>query len=152
MQWATDRPREKVKGVTGMIRFGWRRQLGVMLLPMALATGAYGLTAANTVPDNDAGDGTVAVTGYTVSVIDYNLNATDPYDIDSVDFLLTADDGSYERPDTIKVRLDVSSNVWYACAGQNDATATAETFLCDTTVGTQAKVVDVDELRVVAAE
>jgi len=135
-----------------MIRFGWRRQLGVMLLPMALATGAYGLTAANTVPDNDAGDGTVAVTGYTVSAIDYNLNATNPYDIDSVDFHLTADDGSYELPDTIKIRLDASTTVWYACTNQADADADSESFDCDTTVGTQATVVDTDELRVVAAE
>lgn len=135
-----------------MKRLGPQRRLGALLLPMVLATGAYGLTASNTVPDNDAGDGTQAVTGYTVSVIDYNLNATNPYNIDSVDFLLTANDGSYERPDTIKVRLDSDTAVWYACDGQNDATATAETFDCDTTVGTQATVANTDELRVVAAE
>ena len=131
---------------------GLRRQVGVLLLPMVLATGAYGLTAANTVPDNDAGDGTDVVTGYTVSVIDYNLNATNPYNIDSVDFHLTADDGSYELPDTIKIRLDSSTTVWYACAAQADADVDSETFLCDTTVGTQATVADTDELRVVAAE
>ena len=131
---------------------GLRRQVGVLLLPMVLATGAYGLTAANTVPDNDAGDGTVTVSGYTVSAIDYNLNATNPYNVDSVDFLLTADDGSYELPDTIKIRLNSATTVWYSCAGQGVATATDQTFLCDTTVGTQATVANTDELRVVAAE
>lgn len=135
-----------------MKRLGLQRRMGALLLPMVLATGAYGLTAANTVPDSDAGDGTDAVTGYAVSVVDYNLNATNPYNIDSVDFLLTASDGSYELPDNVKVRLDVSANVWYTCTGQGVATATNQTFLCDTTVGTQATVADTDELRVVAAE
>lgn len=135
-----------------MKRLGLQRRMGALLLPMVLATGAYGLTAANTVPDNDAGDGTVTVSGYTVSVIDYNLDGTNPYNIASVDFLLTADDGSYELPDTIKIRLDSDTAVWYSCAGQGVATATNQTFLCDTTVGTQATVANTDELRVVAAE
>lgn len=135
-----------------MKRLGPQRRLGALLLPMVLATGAYGLTASNTVPDNDAGDGTQVVTGYTVSVIDYNLNATNPYNVDSVDFLLTANDGSYEEPDTIKVRLDSDTAVWYVCAPQGDADVDSETFDCDTTVGTQATVANTDELRVVAAE
>lgn len=135
-----------------MKRLGLRRHLGAVLLPMVLATGAYGLTAANTVPDVDAGDGTDVVTGYAVSAVDYNLNTTNPYNIDSVDFLLTASDTTYELPDTVKIRLDVSANAWYSCTGQGVATATNQTFLCDTTVGTQATVADTDELRVVAAE
>jgi len=138
-----------------MKRFGMmRRGVGVLLLPMVLATGAYGLTASNTVPDNDAGDGTQAVTGYTVTsgTIDYNLNGANPYNVDSVTFELDADDGSYEEPDITKIRLDSDSGVWYTCAADGAPDADSDTFTCDTTVGTQLTVVNVDELRVVAVE
>lgn len=138
-----------------MKRFGMmRRGVGVLLLPMVLATGAYGLTAGNTVPDNDAGDGTQAVTGYTVTsgTIDYNLNGTNPYNVDSVTFELDADDGSYEEPDITKIRLDSDSGVWYTCAADGLPDADSDTFTCDTTVGTQLTVANVDELRVVAVE
>lgn len=138
-----------------MKRFGMmRRGVGVLLLPMVLATGAYGLTASNTVPDNDAGDGTVTVTGYTVTdgTIDYNLNAANPYNVDSVTFELDANDGSYEAPDITKIRLDSDTAVWYSCTPDGAPDADSDTFTCDTTVGTQLTVTNVDELRVIAVE
>lgn len=137
-----------------MKRFGlMRRGVSVLLLPMVLATGAYGLTASNTVPDTDAGDGTqAAVTGYTISVIDYNMNATTPSNLDSVDFVIDADDGTYEEPE-VKVKLD-ADGAWYSCTAQNDIPAGGgdETFLCNTTVGTQLTVANVDQFQVVAVE
>jgi hypothetical protein len=136
-----------------MKRFGMmRRGVSVLLLPMVLATGAYGLTASNTVPDTDAGDGTqAAVTGYTISSIDYNMNAATPSDLDSVDFVIDADDGSYLEPE-VQVKLD-ADGAWYSCTAQNDAPAGGdETFQCDTTVGTQLTVANVDQFQVVAVE
>ena len=135
-----------------MKRLGLQRRLGALLLPMVLATGAYGLTAANTVPDVDAGDGTDVVTGYAVSNVDYNLNATNPYNVDTVTFDLTASDGTYEEPDIVKVRLDVSANVWYSCTAEGTPVGAMDDFTCDTTAGTQLTVADTDEFRVVAVE
>lgn len=59
-------------------------------LALVLTTAAYGFAAANTVPDSKAGDGTGAVSGYTVSNVTYYLEASDPSKLDKVTFTLDA--------------------------------------------------------------
>ena len=53
---------------------------------LAVAGGAYAFTAANTVPATTAGAGSGTVSGYTVTNLHYNLNATTPVNIDSLTF------------------------------------------------------------------
>ena len=52
----------------------------------AIAGGAYAFTAANTVPNSNAGAGSGSVSGYTVTNLHYSLNATTPANIDSLTF------------------------------------------------------------------
>lgn len=52
----------------------------------AVAGGAYAFTAANTVPNSNAGSGAGTVSGYTVTNVHYALNATTPVNIDSLTF------------------------------------------------------------------
>lgn len=57
---------------------------------LAIAIASYAFAASNTVPTTKAGEGSGAVTGYTVTSVVYNLNATDPSKLDSVAFDLGA--------------------------------------------------------------
>jgi archaellin len=56
---------------------------------LVVAAGAYAFTAANTVPATTAGAGSGAVSGYTVTNLHYNLNATTPVNIDSLTFTVS---------------------------------------------------------------
>ena len=69
---------------------GRSRIIGILVVAAALATGAYAFTATNTVPASSAGSGSGTISGYTVSNVAYQLNATTPSDIDSVTFTLSA--------------------------------------------------------------
>jgi len=69
---------------------GRGRLLGALIVAAALATGAYAFTATNTVPTSNAGSGSNTISGYTVSAVAYQLNATTPSDIDSMTFTLSA--------------------------------------------------------------
>ena len=95
-----------------MKRFNGRsRIIGILVVAAALATGAYAFTATNTVPDSSAGSGSGTISGYTVSAIAYQLNATTPSDIDSMTFTLNAsrDDGEgqdRQRLDDVHQLLD----------------------------------------------
>ena len=74
-----------------MKRFNGRsRTLGILVVAAALATGAYAFTATNTVPNSSAGSGSGTISGYTVSAVAYQLNATTPTNIDTMTFTLSA--------------------------------------------------------------
>jgi hypothetical protein len=111
-----------------------RRKQGVGLVTLimagAVAMGAYAFTAGNTVPtDNNAGFTTGTTTpGYTVSDVDYTLNATDPSNIDAVVFNLDKD------ADTVYGRF-VSTDKWYTCSVNHTAVAGKYGVSCDTTTG-----------------
>lgn len=111
---------------------------GVVAGASLMATSA--LTASNVVPASQAGDGAGAITGYTVSAVNYDLNATNPQNIDTVTFTL---DSTPAAGSEIEIRLDASSSTWYSC------TNVAADVSCTTT---GAAVVDADELRVVAVD
>jgi hypothetical protein len=86
--------------------------------------------AANTIPSSSAGYASQAVSGYTVSNIDYNLNATTPTNVDTVTFVATSDSGSTAGSVTVYVRF-VGGGAWYACARTGGA-APAHNISCDT--------------------
>lgn len=114
--------------------------LGVVALVFASTT--YGFAAANTVPDNNAGDGSKVISGYTVSAVKYSLNASDPANVDSVAFNLTG----AAKPQTVKARLTTSGS-YYNCT--TSSTASPFAYSCTTTGATTAGASD---LRVIAAD
>lgn len=112
--------------------------LFALIAVLAIAVASYAFAAANTVPDTKAGDGTGAVSGYTVTSVVYTLNATDPNTLDSVSFDL----GAAAATGKVKAQL-VASGTWYGCTLD-----TGTVWIC-TTSGLLAA--DIDQLRVVAA-
>ncbi|MEY2420192.1 MAG: hypothetical protein QOI95_259 [Acidimicrobiaceae bacterium] len=112
-----------------------------MTLVVALAAGAYAYTNSNTVGASQAGDGTGAITGFVVSSVKYNLNATTPSNIDSVTYTL---DATPAVGSTLKTQLAPAGS-WYTCT--NVATAVT----CNVT-SPQATVVAATNLRVVIAQ
>ena len=110
--------------------------LFVLFIVVAISVAAYAFAASNTVPATKAGDGTGAVSGYTVTSVVYTLNGTDPSTLDSVAFDLGA------AATQVQVQL-VASGTWYACTLD-----TGTIWECDTTGLTVATI---DQLRVVAA-
>ncbi|MBI5824772.1 MAG: hypothetical protein HZB18_12145 [Chloroflexi bacterium] len=111
--------------------------LFVVFAVVILSVAAYAFAAANTVPATKAGDGTGAVSGYTITSIVYTLNATTPTTLDEVSFDLGA------AATQVKAQLVSSGGTWYACTLD-----TGTVWQCDTTGLT---VTSIDQLRVVAA-
>lgn len=108
----------------------------------AVGVAGFAFTASNTVPATKAGDGAGAITGFVASSVHYTLNTTNPRNMDAVAFTL---DSAPIAGSTIRAQVD-DGGTWYAC------TNTGTSVTCDTTVGTQATVVDADQLRVVVAQ
>lgn len=114
------------------------RLIAGLVVAGALASATYAFTAANTVPATKAGDGSGAISGYTVSNIAYTLNATNPSQVDSVDFDLDAAAG------TVRIKLVAAGSTWYSCTNPS-----ANSWTCTTT---GAPVASADQLQVVAVE
>jgi hypothetical protein len=110
--------------------------LSIVLVVIVIASSAYAFAAANTVPATKAGDGAGAISGYTVSAVVYNLNASDPTSLDSVDFTLDA------AATNVQIKLVAAGSTWYDCVVD-----TGNDWTCDTTGAT---VSSMDELTVIA--
>ena len=110
----------------------------IVLLALVFATAAFAFAASNTVPSTYAGEGASVTSGYTVSNVVYNLNATTPSNIDSVTFTLNA------AASNVKIRV-VTTGSYYNC------TNVGLNWTCNTTAP-QATVATADELRVIAVE
>lgn len=109
------------------------------VLAFLVLSATYAFTAGNTVGASKAGDGSGGITGYAVSAVHYNLNATDPTLVDSIDFDL---DSTPIAGSTVKAQL-VTGGTWFDC------TWTATDVNC---VTTGADVASADSLRVVVAD
>jgi len=103
---------------------------------MILSASAYGFAAANTVPDTMAGDGTGAISGYTVSAVTYVVE-TDASKLDYVTFNLDA------AATTVKAKIDGN---WYTAA-----TTGSFGWKVDPGAGV-VNVADIDSLQIVAAQ
>jgi hypothetical protein len=114
------------------------RLLATLVVAGVLATATYAFTASNTVPASKAGDGSGAISGYTVSSVAYTLNATNPSNLDSVGFTLDA------AASVVKIKLVASGSTWYSCTG-----GAGNTWTCATT---GAAVAPADQLQVVATQ
>lgn len=121
-------------------RMRGRRLIAVLLFAGVLSSAAYAFTAANTMPTGATlGDGSNTISGYTVSAVAYNLNATNPQNLDQVAFTIAPTTAS-----VVKVKL-ASAGSWYTC------TNTAGSVTCATT-SPQATVLAATQLTVVAAQ
>jgi hypothetical protein len=115
--------------------------LSAITLTVALAAGAYAYTSSNTVGATQAGDGSGAITGFVVSSVKYNLNASNPGNIDSVTFSL---DSTPAAGSTLKAQLAPAGS-WYTCTNVSTAVTCAVT-------SPQATVAAATNLRVVIAQ
>jgi hypothetical protein len=111
--------------------------LGILII----AAASYAFTAANTVPDTEAGAGAGAISGYTISNVSYTLDSTTPTELDAVSF----DVSGNADPNTVKVQLDSSGGTWYDCTA-----GTSPSWSC--TITDTLLVENMDTLNVVAIE
>lgn len=124
------------------LRIASPRKLAGLALVGILAMVGYGYAAGNTVPTSNAGDGVGAVSGYTVSAIHYNLNASSPQNLSSIDFTVAP-----AVPVTGAVRVSIDNGTSWLAA--NACTVTGGTSVSCTTTSTVSSVTN---LRVVAAQ
>jgi hypothetical protein len=122
-----------------MFRSRMLRTLLLTILVLVFATTAYALAAANTVDPSHAGEGAGGVTGYNVDNLQFNLNASNASNIDSVTFTLDA------AATDVMVRL-VTTGSYYTCTN-----TAGFAWSCDTTTP-QATVFETDEVRVIARD
>lgn len=118
-----------------------RRRRGVaIILAAAVAMGfaAYAFTATNTVPASNAGDGSATISGYTITNVQYQLEAANPANIDSVSFTTSANAG------TVKAKVVASSTTYTDCTGGPTS------WSCD--FASNPTVVSADQLRVIAVQ
>jgi hypothetical protein len=108
----------------------------VVVVALIFATSAYAFAASNTVPGTVAGEGAGAVSGYTVTAIVYNLDATTPSNIDSVTFTLSGA--------ATTVKASVTPGTFYNCT-----VVTGNNWTC-TTTAPQATVTGATNLDIIA--
>ena len=85
----------------------------VALVVLVLAGSAYAFAAANTVPDSAAGYKANEVSGYTVTEVVYDLNASDPTLVDKITFKVGPTTGTVEAA-LVEIRT-VSAGSWKVC-------------------------------------
>lgn len=119
--------------------------LAVMVLTMAI----YGFAAANTVPASQAGDGNNAVSGYTVSAIHYELNATPPANVDELTFTVAP-----AVPAGGSVYITLTGSLNGALNISRSCTVAGTAVTCDFTSGpaVTVPVLQIENLRVIAAQ
>ena len=115
------------------------RLSGLILIALIITVATFAFAASNTLPaTTNAGDGDETISGYTITNVDYVLNATDPSQIATVTF-----DIAPTNADSVSIQL-VSGGSWYSC------TNTTGSVSCTITGGVAA--LSADNLRVVAAD
>lgn len=129
------------------------RGRGTALVVAAVTTGAVATTLAftntNTVPTSSAGSGSGAISGYTVSAVDYTLVTADPTKIASVAFKLN---GNVPATHDTKVRVS-SSGSWIDCSeGTYDAVGDKTPVTCTYASGSEPTVASATNLEVVVAQ
>jgi hypothetical protein len=118
-----------------MIRFLRPRTMVAVLLVLILSLAVYGFAAANVVPPSSAGDGSGAITGYTISNIHYALNASNPGNIQTVTFSIVPTSAG-------DVRVTLDGTTWTTCTNSSGSVS------CSVSQAALAAT----NLRVVAAE
>lgn len=118
------------------------RYLAVLMLVLIFAASAYAFAATNTVNPSRAGEGTGAISGFTISNIDYTVNAANPTEVSQVSFTLD----TAPLNGQVYIRLNSVPGSWFSCAVAG-TTATCDTSGTPVPVGaalTSLQVVAVD--------
>lgn len=91
------------------------RYFAVLILALMIAATVHAFAAANTVPQDGAGDGVGTIASYDVGQIKYTLDQADnPTDITSVQFEVNKQAGSNaELPGEVHARIDGGN--WVSC-------------------------------------
>lgn len=115
------------------------RLSGIILIALVLMVATYAFAAANTMPTTtSAGDGTTAITGYTITNVKYVLDSTDPSKINTVTFTIAPTSAS-----VVKIQL-VSTGTWYTCTNTTGSVSCA--------IGGAVTATAASNLRVVATD
>lgn len=93
----------------------------VAAIAVCVAVAGYAFTASNTVPNASLGQGANVISGYAITGISYNQNASNPGNIDSVAFTITS-----AAAGTVSVQL-VSGGSWYSCTNSSGSVSCATT-------------------------
>ncbi len=112
---------------------------GTLLMMLILAASAYAFTAANVVSGSRAGDGSGAITPYTISNVVYTLDNSSPQNIQSWQFDLNA------AASTVASKLVSTSTTYTTCVH-------GAAFHWTCTPGTEPTVATADQLRVIAVQ
>jgi hypothetical protein len=119
-----------------------------VVIALLVGIGGYAFTGSNTVPNTNVGAGTGSVSGYTISNIHYNLNATNPSNVDSVTFTVSpAIPGTSNGTVTVSAALSTGGPNTYTCTRN----AAGDTVTCPTT-SPQLPVDKLTGLTIVAAQ
>lgn len=104
-----------------------RRNLLVAFLLLFVMSVAYGFAANNVVGNSSGGDGVGAISGYTITGVEYTLKATDPRQLASVSFTMSDDgiaaNGAATTPTTVMIAFPANNLIatqpaqaeWYNC-------------------------------------
>lgn len=116
------------------------RTILILLVVFVMSSIAYGFAAANVVPESGAGDGEGVVSGYTITNIKYDLDDTNPREIDAVQFAINP---TTSAPNATNVKITFDGSNWTNCD-----TDSVPLIVC--TMSAIVTVESVDNLRVVA--
>ena len=121
------------------------KTIAIALIILLISIVGYGYTAANVVPESGAGEGSEAISGYTISNVDYTLLVADPTSVGSVSIDVAATAGA-SAPNTVQITVD-GGTTWITCTGP-----TGSTWACAFAAGSEPAVADLATLQVVAVE
>jgi hypothetical protein len=94
--------------------------IAAVAIALVLTTAAYAFAAANTVNPSSAGDGSGAISGYTIGSQSYDLNNTDPTMVDAASFSVTPLAGN-PAPALVKVQFN-GAGTWYTATNPSGTT------------------------------
>jgi hypothetical protein len=117
----------------------------VALVVLVLAGSAYAFAAANTIADSAAGYKDAAVSGYAVTGVVYDLDATDPTTVDAIKFSISPTTGDVVAA-IVKIQT-VDAGTWKDCTL---AAGTAPAMAVTCTYGA-LELADITALNVVAS-
>jgi hypothetical protein len=125
----------------GQARLGQgTRVFAIGVAAAAMASGAYAYTSSNTVDASRAGDGNNTITGYDVTDVEYDLDATDPSELELVRFTLD------EPARSVRAKVDADTTDYSTCT---ETALSSQVWECDLDGVT---VLAADELTVIATD
>ena len=119
--------------------------LTFFLIMVILGSAAYGLAAANDVPETGAGEGSGTVSGYDISNVDYTLLSTDPTKVESIS-IDVAPTSTANAATSVQITVD-GGTTWVTCTGP-----TTNTWACAFTAESEPSIADITSLQVIAME